>query len=105
MSLKLIELSDMGGAEMRGVDLRTQPEPETVAALEAAFNRYGVLVFREQPLSALQFVDFGRCFGPVQPHVQRAYQHREVPEVVMMTRVKTDGRFDEAGARRNREHA
>lgn len=100
MSLQLIELSDVGGAQARGVDIRRQPQPETVAALEAAFDRYGVLLFRDQPLSATQLVDFARCFGPVQPHVQRAYQHPEVPEVVMMTSVKPDGSFDEAGARR-----
>lgn len=100
MPLKLTELSDKGGAEVRGVDIRALPDSETVAKLEAAFERYGVLLFREQALSASQLVDFARCFGPVQPHVQRAYQHPEVPQVVMMTSVKTDGSFDEAGARR-----
>ena len=104
MSLQLIELSDVGGAEVRGLDIRTPPQPEAVAALEAALDCYGVLLFRNQPLSAEQLVAFARCFGPVQAHVQRAYQHPEVPEVVMMTSVKADGSFDEVGARRNREH-
>lgn len=100
LSLELIELSPVGGAEVRGLDLTAPLGSMTTAALEAALDRYAVLLFREQPLTARQLAAFGRCFGPIQAHVQRAYQHPEVPEVVMMTSVKADGSFDEAGARR-----
>jgi taurine dioxygenase len=100
MSFELMELSEVGGAEVRGLDVSATLTPDTVAALDAAFDKYAVLLFREQPLSARQLADFGRCFGPIQPHVQRAYQHPQVPEVVMMTSVNSDGSFDDAGARR-----
>jgi taurine dioxygenase len=100
MSFELKELSEVGGVEVRGLDVSATLDTDTVMALESAFDKYSVLLFRDQPLSAQQLADFGRCFGPVQPHVQRAYKHPQVPEVVMMTSVKSDGSFDDAGARR-----
>ena len=100
MSLVLAELSPIGGAEIRGVDLTGPLSPADAAGLDRALDRYGFLVARDQPLDAIALAAFGRIFGPLQPHVQRAYQHPEVPEVVVMTNRKRDGSFDEAGARR-----
>jgi alpha-ketoglutarate-dependent 2,4-dichlorophenoxyacetate dioxygenase len=34
--------------------------------IEAAFNRYSVLVFPDQPVSDEQQLDFGRLFGPLE---------------------------------------
>ncbi len=100
MDIEFVELSAVGGAEVRGVDIGQPPPSKVLAELEAAFDHFGMLRFRGQPLSARQLADFGRCLGPIQPHVQVAYQHPEVPEVVRMTNRKPDGSFDEVGARR-----
>ena len=100
MDIEFVELSAVGGAEVRGVDIGQPPPSKVLAELEAAFDHFGMLSFRGQPLSARQLADFGRCLGPIQPHVQVAYQHPEVPEVVRMTNRKPDGSFDEVGARR-----
>ncbi|MEM7255195.1 MAG: TauD/TfdA family dioxygenase [Pseudomonadota bacterium] len=88
------------GAEVIGVDPRTSVEPDVVSAIDQALVEYGVLLIRERPLTAQQLTEFSRRFGPVQPHVQRAYQHPDVPEVVLMTNRRADGSFDEVGARR-----
>lgn len=100
MSVEFRPMSAAGGAEVIGVDVLSLMAPEDLAAVEQAFLDYGVLLFREQPMTPQQLVAFSAQFGELQPHVQRAYQHPEAPEVVNMTNRKADGSFDEAGARR-----
>ena len=100
MGLKITPVSDVCGAEISGIDVTAPLAPEDVAAIEAAFNRHKVLVIKEQPMTARQLADFSANFGPLQAHVQTAYQHPEVPEVVQMTNMKADGTFDEVGAAR-----
>lgn len=93
-------LSDACGAEISNIDLTAPVAREDIDAIERAFLDYGVLLFREQPLTPQALTAFSRSFGEIQPHVQRAYQHPDVPEVVMMTNRRPDGSFDEVGARR-----
>ena len=100
MSVRIEPLSPAVGAEVRGVDPRRPLAAETAAAIEAAFEDHGVLLFRDAPMSAAELTAFSRHFGALQPHVQRAYRHPEAPEVVVMTNQHADGSFDETGARR-----
>jgi len=93
-------ISDVGGAEVRGLDMRRPLDEATRRRLGQAFVEHGVLLFRAQPLTPAELTVFARHFGSLQPHVQRRYQHPEAPEVVIMTNRKADGSFDEAGARR-----
>lgn len=100
MGLTIIPLSDVCGAEVAGIDITQPLTSEDAAAIEAAFNRHKVLLIRKQPMTARQLADFSANFGNLQVHVQKAYQHPEVPEVVQMTNKKADGTFDEIGAAR-----
>ena len=100
MSVRIEPLSPAIGAEVTGVDPRRPLDAGTVADLEAAFGEYGVLLFREAPMTPPELTAFSRHFGALQPHVQRAYRHPEAPEVVVMTNQHADGSFDETGARR-----
>ena len=100
MEIQITPLSDACGAEVLGLDPRAQLSEAMVADLDQAFLAHGVLLFREQPLSPPELVRFARQFGELQPHVQRAYQHPEAPEIVIMTNRKADGSFDDVGARR-----
>ena len=52
--------------ELRGVDLTRPVTPEVFAEIEAAFHRYGILVFPEQPLTDEQQLAFSRLFGPLE---------------------------------------
>ena len=100
MTFEIKPLSDVCAAEVVGLDMTTPLAPADQARLEAAFDRHKVLVFKRQPLTARQLADFSAAFGELQVHVQRAYQHPEVPEVVRMTNRKPDGSYDEVGAAR-----
>ena len=100
MPLQCEALSDVGGIEINGLDVTQLLTPNVKRELGQALDDHAVLLIRDTPLSASELVRLSECFGELQPHVQRAYQHPQVPEVVVMTNRKADGRFDDAGARR-----
>ena len=100
MKVEFQPMSDAGGAEVVGIDVADLLSKEVIDQLEMAFLEFGVLLFRNQKMQALQLVAFSNQFGDLQPHVQKNYRHPEAPEVVVMTNRKPDGSFDEAGARR-----
>ena len=54
------------GAEIGGVDLTRPVSAEDFAEIEAALNRYAVLIFRDQPLSDDEQIAFSRYFGPLE---------------------------------------
>jgi taurine dioxygenase len=51
------------GAEVRGVDLRTRPDGDQVASLQALLDQHLVLVFPEQDIDDDQQLAFALCFG------------------------------------------
>jgi alpha-ketoglutarate-dependent taurine dioxygenase len=71
------------GAEVSGVDLARPLSPEMAQRLRAAWLEHQVLFFRDQPLSAEQFMAFARAFGtPVEyPFVQGLEGFPEIIEV------------------------
>ena len=93
-------MSHAGGARVDGVDITQPLSADEASALDNALLDYGVLLFRDCAMDAAQLAAFAKHLGPIQPHVQRKYQHPQVPEVVIMTNRNADGSFDEAGARR-----
>ena len=68
------------GAEIWGIDL-TQVDLPQANRIREAFNRYHVLVFREQTLSPSQQKKFAEQFGPLETHPYITGLE-EAPEVV-----------------------
>ena len=66
MSFELRPLIPALGAEVRGLDLREPLDGETIAAIGAAWHRYGILLFRDQQISAEDQKRFTRYFGEFQ---------------------------------------
>ena len=88
------------GAEVQGADLSKPMAASDVARIEQAFLDRQVLLFRGDVLGPRAFADFSAQFGPLRRHIQKAFRHPEVPEIVYNRNVDEDGKFDEAGARR-----
>lgn len=63
MAITVEPLSDACGAEIKGVDLRQELDPDTVAAIEQAFHEHIVVVFRGQDLSEEDQKRFANHFG------------------------------------------
>lgn len=84
MSLTLNPISGVMGAEVTGVDLSTDLDDATLAAMRVAFVQHQVLVFRDQDLSPVDQMRFAERFGPLDQHpfVHGSPEHPEVLNVV-----------------------
>lgn len=63
--LECTPLTEHIGAEARGIDIGQPLSPSQVREIEAAMDRYAVLVFRGQLLDQDQQIRFAQSFGPL----------------------------------------
>ncbi|HTW53310.1 MAG TPA: TauD/TfdA family dioxygenase, partial [Stellaceae bacterium] len=61
--MQIRQIHPLFAGEVSGVDLRRAPDAATVAAIDRAMDRYAVLVFRGQPLSQDEQIQFASAFG------------------------------------------
>jgi taurine dioxygenase len=78
------------GIEVRGANL-SNLDDGTFEKLREAFYRHQVLVLRGQHLSAIEFLEFARRFGPPEPHVIDQFHHPEHPDILILSNVVKDG--------------
>ena len=76
-SLELTSLHPLFAAEARGIDITQPLSPSEVKQINAAMNRYAVLVWRGQPLTPQQQLDFARQFGPLDVGLKRVFKRPE----------------------------
>jgi taurine dioxygenase len=67
-AIKIEPLNPVIGAELHGLDLRQELADDDVRAIKQALDRYQVVFFRDQDLSAEQQLAFGRRFGELHVH-------------------------------------
>jgi alpha-ketoglutarate-dependent 2,4-dichlorophenoxyacetate dioxygenase len=102
MAIQVTPLHPTLGAEMRGVDLSKLVMPDVFAEIEAAFNRYGILVFPGQPLRDEQQLAFSRLFGPIEVNPNYAgAKMRLRPDVADISNLDAEGRVLARDDRRN----
>jgi alpha-ketoglutarate-dependent 2,4-dichlorophenoxyacetate dioxygenase len=77
MSLTLQPLRGDFVAEASGLDLTGPLADADVRAINAAMNRYAVLVWRGQPLTAQQQLRFANSFGPLDIGLKRVFKRPE----------------------------
>lgn len=63
MQLEITPIDGAVGAQVHGADLSRPLDDATFAAIEAAFDQHGVLVFRDQVITPAHHVEFSRRFG------------------------------------------
>lgn len=82
------------GAEIEGVDLSNPLSNQEIAEIRAAFLKWKVLFFRDQPLDHTQQVAFSRQFGACTPaHAVYGHQDDAFPEVYSIDRDRRDKRY------------
>lgn len=91
-TLEVAKLCDGFGLEVRGVDLSKPLSNALFGEIEQTFLAGQVLVFRAQRLTATQFLEFARRFGPPEPHVVDQFHHPEHPDILILSNVKKDGK-------------
>jgi alpha-ketoglutarate-dependent 2,4-dichlorophenoxyacetate dioxygenase len=102
MAIQVTPLHPTLGAEVRGVDLTRALTPEVFAEIEAAFNRFGILVFPEQALSDEQQLALSQLFGPLEVNPNYAgAKMRLRPDIADISNLDADGRVLARDDRRN----
>ncbi|MGY9057294.1 MAG: TauD/TfdA dioxygenase family protein [Alphaproteobacteria bacterium] len=84
-------------ALVTGIDMRVATDQQWQELYQAWLD-HAVLIIRDQELTIEQFLDHGRRFGRLKPHVVRKSRHAEYPELTVMglgTR-KPDGQIDKS---------
>jgi len=102
MAIEVTPLHPTLGAKMRGVDLTRPVLPELFAEIEAAFNRHGILIFPDQPVTDEQQLAFSRLFGPLEVNPNYAgAKMRLRPDVADISNLDPEGRVLPRDDRRN----
>ena len=81
------------GAEVSRVDLARDLAPVTFLRIEEAFNRHGVIFFRDQRITVEQLVVFARRFGEVEINVNTQACLPGHPEVLLVSNIRENGRY------------
>ena len=102
MAIEFTPLHPTLGAQVRGVDLTRPVMPEIFAEIDAAFNRYGILVFPGQPVTDEQQLAFSRLFGrlEVNPNYAGAKMRLRL-DVADISNLDAEGRVLARDDRRN----
>jgi alpha-ketoglutarate-dependent 2,4-dichlorophenoxyacetate dioxygenase len=77
MSLQIQPVHPVFAAEASGLDLTRPLSDADVRAINAAMNEHAVLVWRGQPLTAQQQLDFAKHFGPLDIGLKRVFKRPE----------------------------
>ena len=82
-------------AEVKGVDISKPLSPELFAEILTAFHDNAVLVFRDQPLTHQQHIDFSTNFGPL---FEVTNYHRPEKERALPSKLTDISNIDHTGA-------
>jgi taurine dioxygenase len=86
MALKLRKLSHALGAEVCGVDVSKPMSEGEFGEIYTAFLEYGILLFRDQPITREQHIEFSRRFGELDRHEALPQdRHPDHPELLLVT--------------------
>jgi taurine dioxygenase len=78
------------GAEVRGLDLKQPVDAPLRKALNAAFAKYHVLVFRDQKMAPAEFSRAGELFGDIMPQNHKRSRTHEGLEVYDIKNEQTE---------------
>ncbi len=104
MPLTLKPLHPVFAAEASGLDLTRPISRAEACAVNAGMNQHGVLVWRGQPLTALQQIAFASSFGPLDIGLKRVFKRPERLEderLIDISNVGLDGQVQERASPKN----
>lgn len=78
-------LTPVFGAEIVGVDLSVDLNAETLAGIQEAINKHGVLLFRSQKNSPAQLRALAASLAKVEPHPARKYSADGCDDVIIVS--------------------
>jgi taurine dioxygenase len=85
-------LSASVGGEVIGIDLSRPLGQAAIDGLKAAWDRYALLLIRDQQLEPDVQIAFSRHFGPLQEVAQKQYQMQGRPEIFIIGNAEEGGK-------------
>ena len=67
-NIQIVQVNSYLGAEVRGLDLSKKLNKQEIEIIESQLAKYSVLVFRDQPMTGDQLMQFGKNFGQLSVH-------------------------------------
>ena len=90
--LEVIPSGKILGATVAGLDLAQPLNDADFATVRNALGAHGVLRFPKQQLTAQQLVDFSARFGKLEINVANSYQEPGLPEVMILSNMRDNGK-------------
>lgn len=87
MTIKDTPSGSVIAAEITGVDLRNEIDSATAGHLRNLFDKYSVLVFRDQNLSEKDLICFSTVFGSLEEHFLSEYQRPGYPAIYVVSNI------------------
>ena len=97
-------ITEIGGAEITGLDLSQPIDSELRDAIMRAFLEFHILVFRDQDLTKDQQAAFSQNFGTLEHHVGRLANGQPFPIVHTVTNLDADGNPSQKSVSRGNYH-
>jgi taurine dioxygenase len=92
MTVEFHPLSGSFGTEVRGVDAALDVDDPTFAAIEAAWYRHSILLFRGLAMSPARQIAFTQRFGPLHIMVPTDWNLPDHPEIWVVGNGEQDGK-------------
>jgi alpha-ketoglutarate-dependent taurine dioxygenase len=92
MPLEIRPLQNRFGAEILGVDPALQVDEPVFGAIEAAWYRHSILLFRGLAMTPEQHIAFTRRLGPLHVMVPLDYNLDGHPEIFVVSNAERDGK-------------
>ncbi len=80
------------GATIHDIDLSQPLSSANYQQIEQALGKHGVISFPDQHLTAKQLRDFSANFGQLEINVANLYHEENLPEVMILSNMKVDGK-------------
>jgi taurine dioxygenase len=91
-SFKIRPLTDTFGAEIYDIKLSGEVSIEDLAQIKALWNRYEILLFRQQDIGKDELVGFSRLLGSLETHVRSEWLNETHPEILQISNINVDGK-------------
>jgi alpha-ketoglutarate-dependent 2,4-dichlorophenoxyacetate dioxygenase len=104
MALTFQPLHPVFAAQASGIDLTRPPTLDEIKQINAGMNQYGVLVFRGQPLTAQQQINFAKSFGPLDIGLGRVFKRPtrlEDERLIDISNVDNEGKVAQRDSPKN----
>ena len=93
MTIEIVPTGAAVGAEIRGVDLSAPLDEAIFAQIDDAYNKYGVIFFRDQRVAPPQQVAFSRRFGEIEFNIfSERWSVPGCPEIVVVSNITEDAK-------------